>query len=66
MQTPQAFRLGALAPAYGAWTGPSPTDETTVVRARGMKVAAVQGDPALEKLTLQPTSIAPSIGWPAA
>jgi 2-C-methyl-D-erythritol 4-phosphate cytidylyltransferase/2-C-methyl-D-erythritol 2,4-cyclodiphosphate synthase len=52
VQTPQAFRVGALKSAYGHWSGPSPSDETTVVRAAGMKVAAVQGDPALEKLTL--------------
>jgi 2-C-methyl-D-erythritol 4-phosphate cytidylyltransferase/2-C-methyl-D-erythritol 2,4-cyclodiphosphate synthase len=52
VQTPQAFRLGALKSAYELWQGPSPTDETTVVRAAGMKVAAVEGDPALEKLTL--------------
>jgi len=52
VQTPQAFRLGALRSAYDLWNGPSPTDETTVVRAAGMKVAAVTGDPALEKITL--------------
>ena len=52
VQTPQAFRLGALKSAYELWNGPSPTDEATVVRAAGMKVAAVAGDPALEKLTL--------------
>ena len=52
VQTPQAFRLDRLKAAYTRWAGPSPTDETTVVRAAGMKVAAVQGDPALEKLTL--------------
>jgi len=52
VQTPQAFRLGALRSAYDMWNGPSPTDETTVVRAAGMKVAAVTGDPALEKITL--------------
>ena len=51
IQTPQAFRLDALKSAYERWTGPSPTDETTVVRAAGMKVSAVEGDPALEKLT---------------
>jgi 2-C-methyl-D-erythritol 4-phosphate cytidylyltransferase/2-C-methyl-D-erythritol 2,4-cyclodiphosphate synthase len=51
VQTPQAFRLEALRSAYGQWQGPSPTDETTVVRAAGMKVAAVEGDPLLEKLT---------------
>jgi 2-C-methyl-D-erythritol 4-phosphate cytidylyltransferase/2-C-methyl-D-erythritol 2,4-cyclodiphosphate synthase len=52
VQTPQAFRLGALKSAFELWSGPSPTDETTVLRSAGMKVAAVEGDPALEKLTL--------------
>jgi 2-C-methyl-D-erythritol 4-phosphate cytidylyltransferase/2-C-methyl-D-erythritol 2,4-cyclodiphosphate synthase len=52
VQTPQAFRLGALRSAYDKWSGPPPTDETTVLRAAGMKVAAVEGDPALEKITL--------------
>lgn len=52
VQTPQAFRLDALRSAYESWSGPPPTDEATVVRAAGMKVAGVEGDPALEKLTL--------------
>jgi 2-C-methyl-D-erythritol 4-phosphate cytidylyltransferase/2-C-methyl-D-erythritol 2,4-cyclodiphosphate synthase len=52
VQTPQAFRLGALKSAYELWSGAPPTDETTVARAAGMKVAAVEGDPALDKLTL--------------
>ena len=51
VQTPQAFRLAALKAAYERWSGPSPTDETTVAAAAGMKVATVEGDPALEKLT---------------
>lgn len=51
VQTPQAFRLSALRSAYEAWKGPAPIDETSVVRAAGMPVAAVEGDPALEKLT---------------
>jgi 2-C-methyl-D-erythritol 4-phosphate cytidylyltransferase/2-C-methyl-D-erythritol 2,4-cyclodiphosphate synthase len=51
VQTPQAFRLDALRAAYDRWDGASPTDETTVVRAAGMRVAAVEGDPALEKIT---------------
>jgi 2-C-methyl-D-erythritol 4-phosphate cytidylyltransferase/2-C-methyl-D-erythritol 2,4-cyclodiphosphate synthase len=51
VQTPQAFRLAGLKAAYERWSGLSPTDETTVLRAAGMKVAAVEGDPALEKLT---------------
>ncbi|HET7709413.1 MAG TPA: bifunctional 2-C-methyl-D-erythritol 4-phosphate cytidylyltransferase/2-C-methyl-D-erythritol 2,4-cyclodiphosphate synthase [Sphingomicrobium sp.] len=51
VQTPQAFRLPALRKAYARWSGGNPTDETTVVRAAGMRVAAVDGDVALEKLT---------------
>ena len=51
VQTPQAFRLDALRSAYDRWIGHAPTDETTVVRAAGMRVAAVEGDPALEKIT---------------
>jgi 2-C-methyl-D-erythritol 4-phosphate cytidylyltransferase/2-C-methyl-D-erythritol 2,4-cyclodiphosphate synthase len=51
VQTPQAFRTEALRNAYARWTGASPTDETTVLRAAGMSVAAVSGDPALDKLT---------------
>ena len=52
VQTPQAFRLDPLKSAYQRWSGPTPSDETTVLRAAGMKVAAVHGDPALDKLTL--------------
>ena len=51
VQTPQAFRLASLKAAYDQWSGPAPTDESTVLRAAGMRVAAVEGDPALEKLT---------------
>jgi|SRR4051812_29644587 2-C-methyl-D-erythritol 4-phosphate cytidylyltransferase/2-C-methyl-D-erythritol 2,4-cyclodiphosphate synthase len=51
VQTPQAFRLAALRQAYASWSGPAPTDETTVMRAAGMEIAVVAGDPALEKLT---------------
>ena len=51
VQTPQAFRTEALRGAYAAWSGDAPTDETTVARAAGLRVASVAGDPALEKLT---------------
>jgi len=51
VQTPQAFRLDSLIDAYSQWNGPSPTDESTVVRGAGLRVALVEGDPALEKLT---------------
>lgn len=53
VQTPQAFQLDALRQAYSSWSGPAPTDETTVLRTAGMRVAAVEGDPALDKLTTQ-------------
>ncbi|WP_344698036.1 bifunctional 2-C-methyl-D-erythritol 4-phosphate cytidylyltransferase/2-C-methyl-D-erythritol 2,4-cyclodiphosphate synthase [Sphingomonas limnosediminicola] len=51
VQTPQAFRLEALRSAYAQWQTIAPTDETTVLRAAGMEVAAVAGDLSLEKLT---------------
>lgn len=62
VQTPQAFRTEALKSAYAAWSGPSPTDETTVLRAAGMDVAVVEGDPALEKLTV-PADFARAEHW---
>ncbi len=62
VQTPQAFRLAAVRSAYDQWSGPSPTDEATVLRAAGMKVAAVEGDPALNKLTL-PADFARAEQW---
>lgn len=62
VQTPQAFRLDALREAYAKWEGPSPTDETTVMHAAGMKVAAVEGDPSLEKLT-RPADFARAEQW---
>ena len=65
VQTPQAFHLDALRSAYAQWGGPSPTDEATVVRAAGMKVAAVDGDQALEKLTL-PSDFERAEQWLAA
>jgi 2-C-methyl-D-erythritol 4-phosphate cytidylyltransferase / 2-C-methyl-D-erythritol 2,4-cyclodiphosphate synthase len=52
VQTPQAFRTSALKLAYEQWSAASPTDEASVLRAAGMRVAAVEGDPSLEKLTL--------------
>lgn len=51
VQTPQAFRLDALKAAYADWSGGPPTDESSVVRAAGMTVSAVAGDPALDKIT---------------
>jgi len=51
VQTPQAFRLPSLRQAYDRWTGDAPTDEATVARAAGLSVAAIEGDPMLDKLT---------------
>ena len=65
VQTPQAFRLGALRSAYERWTGAAPTDETSVARAAGLSVAAVAGDPALEKITT-PEDFARANEWLAA
>jgi 2-C-methyl-D-erythritol 4-phosphate cytidylyltransferase/2-C-methyl-D-erythritol 2,4-cyclodiphosphate synthase len=51
VQTPQAFQFRSLSEAHAQWRGPSPTDESTVLRAAGRPVAVVDGDPLLEKLT---------------
>jgi len=51
VQTPQAFGLQALRDAYDRWSGATPTDEATVARASGLKVATVEGDVMLDKLT---------------
>lgn len=51
VQTPQAFRYRSLVQAYSQWNGPSPTDESTVLRAAGLQVSVVEGDSMLEKLT---------------
>ncbi len=52
VQTPQAARLDALRTAQAAWSGPGEaTDETSMLRAAGMRVAAVEGAASLEKIT---------------
>lgn len=51
-QTPQAFHLERLRAAYAAWPGDEdPTDDAGVVERAGGRVALVQGDPMLFKLT---------------
>lgn len=50
VQTPQAFRFGAILAAHRAFDGDA-TDDAQVARAAGITVATVEGDPALEKLT---------------
>ena len=51
VQTPQAFRFEAILAAHRNWSGAAATDDAQVARAAGLRVAAVAGDEALEKLT---------------
>lgn len=51
IQTPQAARPDVLRSAYEVWSGDAPTDESMVLRAAGHSVAAVEGSPALDKIT---------------
>lgn len=51
VQTPQAFRFEAILAAHRQWSGGLATDDAQVARAAGLRVAAVAGDEALEKLT---------------
>ena len=53
VQTPQAFHTDRLRSAHAAWTGGPATDDATVARAAGGRIAAVEGDPLLEKLTTE-------------
>ncbi len=52
IQTPQGFRLDALARAHANWpTGLEASDDAQMVRRVGGRVELVQGDPMLEKVT---------------
>jgi 2-C-methyl-D-erythritol 4-phosphate cytidylyltransferase/2-C-methyl-D-erythritol 2,4-cyclodiphosphate synthase len=51
VQTPQAFRFDSILAAHRQWRGPPATDDAQVARAAGLRVAAVAGDEALEKIT---------------
>jgi 2-C-methyl-D-erythritol 4-phosphate cytidylyltransferase/2-C-methyl-D-erythritol 2,4-cyclodiphosphate synthase len=51
VQTPQAFHAEDLLYAYEEAALASATDESTVMLSAGLKVATVEGDPMLEKLT---------------
>jgi 2-C-methyl-D-erythritol 4-phosphate cytidylyltransferase/2-C-methyl-D-erythritol 2,4-cyclodiphosphate synthase len=53
MQTPQAFHVDDLRYAYGELGRDRPTDESAVLLAAGLKVATVEGDPLLDKLTTE-------------
>lgn len=51
VQTPQAFRFGAILAAHRAWPGGDASDDAQIARAAGLDVAMVEGDAALDKLT---------------
>ena len=51
IQTPQAFHVEDLLFAYDEAGKRAPTDESTVMVEAGLKVATVEGDPMLDKLT---------------
>lgn len=53
VQTPQAFHVEDLLFAYSEPRNFRPTDESSVMIAAGLKVATVDGDPMLEKLTTE-------------
>ena len=53
VQTPQAFHVEDLIYAYEEAGRAPATDESTIMLAAGLKVATVEGDPMLEKLTTQ-------------
>ncbi|MDF0544372.1 bifunctional 2-C-methyl-D-erythritol 4-phosphate cytidylyltransferase/2-C-methyl-D-erythritol 2,4-cyclodiphosphate synthase [Sphingobium sp. H39-3-25] len=53
VQTPQAFVFDAILAAHRGWTGrPEPTDDAQMLRAWGHDVTLVDGDRALEKITM--------------
>ena len=51
VQTPQAFHVADLRYAYDEAGNSAPTDESTVMQLAGLKVATVEGDENLHKLT---------------
>jgi 2-C-methyl-D-erythritol 4-phosphate cytidylyltransferase/2-C-methyl-D-erythritol 2,4-cyclodiphosphate synthase len=54
VQTPQGFRLDVLRAAHASWPdGAEATDDAQMVRRLGVRVALVQGDPMLDKVTYQ-------------
>lgn len=53
VQTPQGFRLARLMEAHVDWQGfDEPTDDAQMVRSAGEAIVMVEGDSALEKITL--------------
>jgi len=53
VQTPQAFRIDAIMTSHAQWTGGPATDDAQVARAAGFRVATVEGDVLLDKITTQ-------------
>ena len=53
VQTPQAFHVEDLLFAFEEAKGTRATDESSLMVAAGLKVAAVEGDPMLDKLTTE-------------
>ncbi|WP_310469100.1 bifunctional 2-C-methyl-D-erythritol 4-phosphate cytidylyltransferase/2-C-methyl-D-erythritol 2,4-cyclodiphosphate synthase [Sphingomonas sp.] len=51
VQTPQAFHAEDLLYAFDEAKGAAPTDESSLMLAAGLKVATVEGDAMLDKLT---------------
>ncbi len=52
VQTPQAFRFGAILGAHRDWNGPATAgDDAQVAVVAGLSVALVEGDEALHKIT---------------
>lgn len=52
VQTPQGFRLEAVLRAHAEWpASEEATDDAQMVRRLGLRVALVQGDPVLDKIT---------------
>lgn len=51
VQTPQAFRVDAVMTSHAKWQESAASDDAQMVRAAGYRVATVEGDPMLEKIT---------------
>ena len=52
VQTPQAFHFDAILSAHKQWNGDAPpTDDAQMARAAGYKIAMIEGDQALDKIT---------------
>ncbi|MEO1167677.1 MAG: bifunctional 2-C-methyl-D-erythritol 4-phosphate cytidylyltransferase/2-C-methyl-D-erythritol 2,4-cyclodiphosphate synthase [Pseudomonadota bacterium] len=65
IQTPQAFRFDAILAAHRDWTAVQPaTDDAAIARAAGHRVALVEGDPALKKITFAEDFAMPSPAIP--